>query len=55
MDDVTAYKERIDRVREMALDQLVEEAQREDMGYDLRGDDLYGTALRKRPLSGAGP
>ena len=34
MDDVIAYKERIDRDREMALDQLVEEAQREGMGYD---------------------
>lgn len=34
MDDVIAYKERIDRDREAALDQLVEEAQREGMGYD---------------------
>lgn len=34
MDDVTAYKERIDRDRHAALDKLVEEAQRENMGYD---------------------
>ena len=34
MDDVIAYKERIDRDREATLDKLVEEAQRERMGYD---------------------
>lgn len=34
MDDVIAYKERIDRDREATLDRLVEEAQREGMGYE---------------------
>ena len=34
MDDVIAYKDRIDRDREAVLEKLVEEAQREGMGYD---------------------
>jgi len=33
MEDVMAYKNRIDRAREAVLDQLAGEAQREDMGY----------------------
>lgn len=35
MDDVIDYKERIDQDREAALDRLVEDAQREGMGYDV--------------------
>lgn len=35
MDDVIAYKERIDRNRDAALDQLAEETQREGTGYDV--------------------
>jgi len=34
IDDVMAYKERIDREREAVLDQLTAEAQESDMGYD---------------------
>lgn len=34
MDDVIAYKDRIDRDREAALDKLAEDAQRNEMGYD---------------------
>jgi excisionase family DNA binding protein len=33
MEDVMAYKNRIDRAREAVLDQLAAEAQRDDMGY----------------------
>lgn len=33
MEDVMAYKDRIDRERESVLDQLVAEAQQQDMGY----------------------
>lgn len=33
MEDVMAYKDRIDREREAVLDQLVAEAQEHDMGY----------------------
>jgi excisionase family DNA binding protein len=33
MEDVMDYKEAIDREREAVLDELVAEAQREDMGY----------------------
>jgi excisionase family DNA binding protein len=33
MEDVMAYKARIDRDREAVLDQLVREAQEQDMGY----------------------
>jgi excisionase family DNA binding protein len=33
MEDVMAYKNRIDRAREAVLDQLAADAQREDMGY----------------------
>lgn len=33
MEDVMAYKSRIDREREAVLDQLVSEAQTQDMGY----------------------
>jgi excisionase family DNA binding protein len=32
--DVVAYKDRIDRDREAALDALADDAQREGMGYD---------------------
>jgi excisionase family DNA binding protein len=34
MDDVMAYKSRIDRDREAVLDQLAREAQEQGMGYD---------------------
>lgn len=34
MEDVMRYKDAIDRERETALDQLVEEAQEHNMGYD---------------------
>lgn len=36
MEDVMNYKARIDRDREIALDQLTEDAQRQDMGYAIR-------------------
>ncbi|HMF76204.1 MAG TPA: excisionase family DNA-binding protein [Bryobacteraceae bacterium] len=33
LEDVMAYKNRIDRERESALDELAADAQRNDMGY----------------------
>jgi len=36
LEDVMAYKARIDRQREKVLDQLAREAQEHGMGYDLR-------------------
>lgn len=35
MEDVMAYKAAIDQEREAVLDQLVADAQDQDMGYDL--------------------
>lgn len=35
LEDVVAYKTRIDQERELILDQLVAEVQEHDMGYDL--------------------